>query len=160
MTTIAFKDGVLATDTRMVDDDHRPMLCTKIRYISKDIIIACGGDVNSEFRAIQYFSDPDYEVKEPPNLGKKSEFQCILIVKNKAYFCDGALYPQPLEHPHYAIGTGAPYAFAYMDLGHSAEEAVKFASRFDVHTNDIVATYVIPNYAEKKTTKAKPKTTV
>lgn len=158
MTTIVWKDGVLAADTRMVSEDHRYSTCTKIRYINKDIVISCAGDVNNEVRAINYFAKPNWASEEPPSV-KKGGFQCIIIIKDQPFYCDHALYPQPIEHKYFAIGTGAPYACAYMELGHPAVEAVKFASKFDVNTNDVVTTYVIKDHAKKASATKKPKAT-
>jgi 20S proteasome alpha/beta subunit len=144
----------------MVIGDVRRALCTKIRYINKDIVIAAAGDVNNEAKALRYFSKKTWRDEDPPEV-KKGGFQCIIIINDTPFFCDGALLPQLIEHPYYAIGSGSPYAAAAMEMGMSAVEAVKFASKLDVNTNDIVQTYTIKDYncAKKTPATKKPKAT-
>ena len=155
MTTIAFRDGVLAADTRMVTGS-RPHLCTKIRYIKPNLVVACAGSINKESVALKFFSKPNWQDEEPPEI--KGAFQCIILIGNNPFFCEGGLHIQPIEHPYFAIGSGAEVAAAAMEMGMSAEEAVKFASKLDINTNDIVTTYKIPNAKEKSAVK-KPKAT-
>jgi ATP-dependent protease HslVU (ClpYQ) peptidase subunit len=50
----------------------------------------------------------------------------------------GDTVPIQIMDPHFAVGSGGPYAKAKMAMGGSARTAVAFASQFDVNTNDEV----------------------
>lgn len=149
MTTIAYKDGVLAADTRMIVSDHIISSCTKIRYLPNGVVVACAGNANNEAVALKYFSGEKWMDEEPPDI--KKGFECILITKTGVPMaCHGSLRPFVIEHPYYAVGTGTEFALAAMEMGKGAVEAVKFSARLDCNTNDSVTVYEIKNHAKKK----------
>lgn len=153
MTTICLKSNTLAADTQVVIDNIRST-CSKIRILNKDTVIACAGDVIDEAIAIDFFSKKNWQKLIPPSPTKKA-FECILIYKNKPYYCLRKMYPIPIESDYFAIGSGWQLAISAMEMGASAVGAVKFASKLDINTNSVVETYVIKEKTGHKKSKAK-----
>lgn len=150
MTTIAIqrkKDGttvIICADKRVTFYGTIPERTSKIHLINRDTVLACAGDSCSEFRAIQHFSYPDWPSRDVVEFNQSgSEFEAILIFKNKPYILFGSTAPVPFEGEKFAIGSGGDFARAAMELGKSPSEAVEFASDFDVNTSKEVETYVV-----------------
>lgn len=152
MTTIAFRDNILAADTQLTIGDIRTK-CTKIRKLNKNTIIACAGNTNAEYKAHQYFNQPDWRNKEPPEI--KKDFECIVIYKGIAYACNKSLYPSPIEHPFFAIGSGWQLSMAGMHTGMSAIESIKFAAELNIYTNNEVEWINVREETEKAQGKGK-----
>ena len=141
MTTIAYKDGILASDTQLTWENERHYT-RKIAVLPRTgIVIACAGGAKTERKAHDIFNDPAWKSLD---LSKKAkEFSALLFDDSELYLLTGDYIPIPVTDAYIAIGTGAPYALAAMSLGCSAADSIKVASKFDVNTNDIVDTYDI-----------------
>lgn len=145
MTTIAYKDGVIAADSQLTIGDVKLLSDDKIKILNKDTIFAAAGDVTAIIQAEKYFALPDWEEKfdARPNLLEKDKdgeyewtIDAILISKGRVFVVDRFLVPEPVRHPFIACGTGWKFALAAMQFGLSAPDAVKFASEFDINTNN------------------------
>lgn len=142
MTTIAYKDGILVSDTQLTwgSEIH---YTTKIMELSRTgLIIACAGTARYERRAHEIFNDPGWKSMDLSE--KAKEFSALLFDGTELYLLTGNYIPIPITDKYIAIGSGAAYALAAMSLGCSAKDAVKVASQFDVYTNDRVETYELP----------------
>jgi ATP-dependent protease HslVU (ClpYQ) peptidase subunit len=164
VTTIAFKDNILAADTQLTVGDVKLISNDKIKILNKNTIFAAAGDTNSIALAERYYSQLDWPEKfdQRPNLlekDKEGEYEqtidAILIFEGKVFFVDRFLIPEPLRHPFYACGSGWQFAMSAMHTGLSAVDAVKFSSEFDVYTNDKVRYLNVSEvFAAKETKKA------
>lgn len=137
MTTIAWKDNILACDTQVTSDDTKYLCDNKITIISKNLVIACSGNTGDIVKLEKFFrSYPEWEryLDFKPKVTKALD--AILISKGKPYTIFKDDYPDPLGHPFIACGSGWKFAMAGMHLGLSAVDAVKLASELDVNTND------------------------
>jgi ATP-dependent protease HslVU (ClpYQ) peptidase subunit len=138
MTTIAWKEGILAADSQVTADDVAYLSADKISIISTRLVIAGAGDCNECLRMEKWFkkvgTDWEKELDSKPSI--KKSYEAILVSDGKPYtlFKDG--YPDPLAHPFFSIGSGWKFAMAAMHLGKSATEAILLASVFDINTND------------------------
>lgn len=138
MTTVAWKDGILAADSQVTQDDVKYLSADKITIINKDLVISGAGDSNECLRMERWFksvgADWEEQIDKKPQV--KKTYEAIVISKGRPYtiYRDGP--PEPIAHPFYAIGSGWKFAMAAMYLGKSATEAVLLASQFDVNTND------------------------
>ncbi|QOI04594.1 Ntn hydrolase family protein [Pseudomonas savastanoi] len=140
MTTIAYKDGVIAYDSRqtrggaIVSDD-----CSKCEVVGGVSFFLSGCVCDEKALIAAYFGTPS---KDP--------------VESSGFVVDGGrlmmvghddktgIWKQDLDSSNPdAIGSGAAYALAAMDMGASAEEAVKAAMKRDVYTGGTVRTVVI-----------------
>jgi ATP-dependent protease HslVU (ClpYQ) peptidase subunit len=155
MTTIAYKDGIIAADTQITyDKSVRGKSSPKIVQLAKDLVFAGAGDTRAISSAMRFFSIPNWEEKIDESPKFKQYFEALLWYKGKIYFCIGGCYPEPLCDDFYALGSGYKFALAALHLGLSAEEAVKFASTLDIYTNNEIQLFNVAQLQEKAT---KPK---
>ncbi|WP_122503127.1 proteasome subunit beta [Pseudomonas viridiflava] len=140
MTTIAYKDGVIAYDSRqtrggaIVSDD-----CLKCEIVNGVSFFLSGCVCDEQALIAAYFGTPS-----------KDPVECSgFVVDNGKLMMVGhddktGVWRQPLDpaNPD-AIGSGSAYALAAMDMGASAEEAVRAAMKRDIYTGGTVRTIVI-----------------
>lgn len=137
MTTIAYKDGVIAYETRqvrgsqVVSDD-----CQKMTVADGVSFFLAGAVCDEKALIAAYFGTPS-----------------PVPVECSGYVVDGGrlqmvghddktgIWRQDLDpaNPD-AIGSGSAYALAAMDMGASAEEAVRAAMKRDIYTGGKVRT--------------------
>lgn len=138
MTTIAYKDGVIACDSRqtrggcIVSDDV--VKCQAMDGVS---FFLSGAVCDEKALIAAYFGTP-----------------LLVPVECSGYVVDGGrlqmvghddktgVWRQDLDpaNPD-AIGSGSAYALAAMDMGASAEEAVRAAMKRDIYTGGKVVTF-------------------
>lgn len=145
MTTIAYKDGVIAYDSRQTRNDRIVSdNAPKCQVVDEVRFFLAGAVCDEKALIAAYFGTPS-----------------PVPVECSGYVVDGGhlmmvghddktgIWKQELElsNPD-AIGSGAPYALAAMDMGASAEDAVRAAMKRDIYTGGPVQTLVIGRAAE------------
>ncbi len=129
MTTIAYRDGVIACDSQVTAGD---LIVTKgrnkVRRREGVTLIGCGNEniVDKVFRTW-------------PNVSVGSdEWNAYVIDCEGTWECgsnDGILWKVRMRRgEHGALGSGRCYALGAMDMGASAADAVRIASERDVNT--------------------------
>lgn len=133
MTTIAYKEGILAADGQMteghvvINKSFRKIYKTSIKYADDTIkYVGMAGKVWQFDQIIAHFTDgralPEHDC------------QAILIGDYHTYILDHhALMPFQLDDC-LAVGSGSDFALSAMRLGLSAVEAVKHACTLDVYS--------------------------
>lgn len=143
MTTIAVKDGIVAYDSRLTQDD-RVLDDNFNKRRSKDgVQFFIAGNITDDDAVMDgYFSgiDVNEEVEGCPHAD-------FLIVDGKDIYYGGVseevFWKMKLTTTTpYAVGSGSSYAIGAMDAGATALEAVRIASR-DVYTGGKLRTYRI-----------------
>ena len=141
MTTIAYKDGVIAYDSRMTSGPH---------------ILTDEYDKHTEYKGIHFFVAGECEHKEMlfehfvnKAHGDKPPFDLKLI----AFAWDGkdlwqcgfteAFFAYRVDYGHDAAGSGDNFAIAAMDMGATAEEAVRVAAKRDTGTGGTIRTFTL-----------------
>lgn len=138
MTTIVYKDGVMASDSLAysggpINIGHKKKV---FRIQSGEYEGALVGVTTSQpglsEAIVQYLHDDETEVPD----FKDSSYSFFLVMPNGEVFYanDSMMLSGPLKADHFSIGTGEMYAAAAMELGHSAEEAVEVAIKLDRHS--------------------------
>lgn len=138
MTTIAYRDGVLAADGRVtmngliVTDE-----CRKITRLSDGSLFALCGDDVLEPRIIKWLEDCE---EGPPPQGK--DFTAILVeVDGSLHVFNGVGDFNLQPYPDFAaFGSGLELAYGAMEVGATAEEAVVAAARRDSRTGGAIQT--------------------
>lgn len=148
MTTIAYKDGVIAYDGRQVRNDRIVSDSAQKCQVVDGVSFFLSGTVCDEKALIAaYFGTPS-----------------PLPVECSGYVVDGGklmmighddttgIWKQDIDpaNPD-AMGSGTPYALAAMDMGASAEEAVRAAAKRDVYTGGTVRTVTIALVEQRAT---------
>lgn len=127
MTTIAFKNGVLAADTLVSGNGVRVGYVTKIRKIGP-VLAAAAGTMSFVQAFLDWFSSGTDD--EPPETSGESE---------GLLFYDGRVLTwndgwDLLVAPFFAIGSGKYQALGAMAAGASAEDAVCAAILTDCYS--------------------------
>ena len=142
MTTIAYKDGVIAYDGRVtagrtiVYDDF-----DKLR--ERDGVQFLGTGATSEINELigSYFGEP---------IVGECGAEAIVIqagVLTLIGFYEGKLAKTPMLHDRpYAIGSGMDHALTALDMGASAYEAIEMAIKRDVSTGGTIRTLTIKQH--------------
>lgn len=141
MTTIAFDGKTMACDTRVVCGDNYYNTDTKIYENDFAVIGTAGdagvGDILVGDRGILVPKHYDYD------------FEALVFVKDTEKVYKVAFYKSwdcalssviPVADAYAAVGSGAPYALAAMECGHSAPGGVHVASKFDPNTGGKIIT--------------------
>lgn len=131
MTTITYRDGVVAADTRMVAGGWIGAgSARKIFRMQNGGVCAVTGDLAIGTTFIDWF-DGD-KANPRPSLG--DDCRVISFRNNKITVHEGGGSFEMEGSAFYAWGSGAPAALAAMHLGADAMKAVEVASIVDPYT--------------------------
>lgn len=153
MTTIAFKDGILAADSRSTIETEAggctKHTCAKLfRRTIKigkrkpyDVVIATAGEVGPALVYVDWYAI-SAGLGEPPRvlLDHDSDFTCLILTPHGLYEVDKFCRPDLIIEPFYAIGSGRKEALAVMHHDGTAVEAVRIAAKIDPFTGGRVVT--------------------
>jgi 20S proteasome alpha/beta subunit len=132
MTTIAYKDGVLASDGKITAGGCVTNLTSKKIFRVNSAWIGVCGTVADWGLVVDYLNNNGTPI--PPT----AEFDCIYMPdKGKAVIlevCKGGILREIAFAPPFAIGSGGNFAIGAMAHGASAIEAVKIACKYDVYS--------------------------
>jgi len=141
MTTIAYKDGIIAYDSRatrsntIISDK-----ANKKEIINGVVFIYCGATCDFENFVKCYFNKeiPSSPIEVSAYVLDKnySRLYCVGIEQEDKYIFK---IPMPFDIPD-AMGSGEAYALTAMDMGCSAKEAVKWAMKRDFNTGGKINT--------------------
>jgi ATP-dependent protease HslVU (ClpYQ) peptidase subunit len=126
MTTVAYRDGVLAGDT-MVSDGTGCIICyeRKVYKLSDGCLYGYAGGVEEGQRLLHAIKRGD----APPSLG---DTEALLIMPNrKVYLYEGNMWIKQTRQPYIALGTGGTAAYGAMDAGADAETAANIGVKRD-----------------------------
>jgi ATP-dependent protease HslVU (ClpYQ) peptidase subunit len=151
MTTIAYKDGILAADSQVSagnricnNDFHKVQRIDSPDYGS--VYIAAAGTLSHILEMFD-FVETLFAGEEPEAIKFASDQFQVVMLREDGTLLEGILTEASTnilwiecENP-WSIGSGSDFAMGAMFAGMSAEEAVSLASRLDVYTNDNVKVY-------------------
>ncbi len=145
MTTIAYKDGVIAYDSRqtrsgsIVSDD-----CQKLTVVDGVSFFLSGAVCDEKALIAAYFGTPSHVPVECSGYAVDGGRLQMVGHDDKT-----GVWRQDLDpaNPD-AIGSGSAYALAAMDMGASAEEAVRAAMKRDIYTGGKVRTMRIDQHGK------------
>lgn len=141
MTTIAYRDGILACDSRATvhtEDGGARFFNTEklfrkvVTKTRREVIIATAGESAPSLVFVDWFGSG----KQIPDqlLYLDSDFTCLILQEDGLYEADKFCRPEKVIEPFYAIGSGTKAALAAMHCGKSALEAVQIAALIDPGT--------------------------
>lgn len=145
MTTIAYKDGVIAYDSRITEPGNGAIISdhhTKIRKgVDSQLFFLAGDEAG-----IQYFMNKLLN-RELPDIDCDCYGMRWDTVNNTLHCVDSYSDKHYLElrldtSGVYAYGSGGNFALAAMDFGKSAAEAVAYAATRDVWTGGKVNSFI------------------
>lgn len=127
VTTIAYKDGVLACDKQAVDDGSKVKATGKL-IVTKTHAYAVTGHYAYGLAFIRAGLDLDERELE------KADVVAMDLRTGKAVVYEPPGTPIPIEERMYAKGSGAQLALGALAMGASPANAVRIASRYDPDT--------------------------
>lgn len=136
MTTIVYRDGVLASDSRAYSGDSGPIgFKKKIHRLSNGALLGISSSKVGLPEAIVRWFESEGE-DHPGDKFEELHFQALLITPDgEVYYYHDSLAPSgPLHGQFHAIGTGDQYALGAMTCGATADAAVMVAMQHDVWT--------------------------
>lgn len=155
MTTIAFKNGVMAADSMTSFGSTRFALHAKIYRLTSGALLGTAG--NSDSRDVIALLDTCHSPEHLPSRqaleALHSDFTGLIAFRNGGlwmvrcdwtteYAADGIWAAQVIEcsTPYLAIGSGSDFAIGAMAAGCTAAKAVEVACRFDAGSGPPVHT--------------------
>jgi len=142
MTTIAYKDGIIARDSRSTDPVGYIISDREEKMFERDgVVFFCYGRATDiEILLNAYFGeavDPNMEVDVSAFVVEGGVLytvgvDCGLVFKNKC-----------MKDELYAFGSGGDIAIGAMEMGASAEQAVEVAKRRDSKTGGEIKTFTL-----------------
>lgn len=141
MTTLAYRDGELATDSRVTQGD---MIVSdtrrKVHRLRDGSLMAWAGSVQQAELLLQAMRKTK-KVTSP----KLTDIAALhLRADGSLWEYEGEAWVKQ-DPGYYATGSGAPYAFAAMDAGASAKDAVRIAIKRDASSGGRVQSLKLRN---------------
>jgi ATP-dependent protease HslVU (ClpYQ) peptidase subunit len=132
MTTIVYRDGVMAADTRAFSGDKHPIgQKIKIRRLEDGTLLGASSTKPGAGEAVLDW----YAAGKPDNIVLPDDFTFIAAHPDGRVFysCEGGerLISGPLSAPFFTIGSGEQYAHGACLMGATAVEAVRAACQAD-----------------------------
>ncbi len=137
MTTIAYKDGVIAYDSRRTCDG-RIITDSADKKRERDGHVFFGTGSTSD---IMNLMDAFFGA----NIEEAGNSQVLVVHDGRVteiIWSEGRLFKYPVDHD-YAIGSGSDNAITAMDMGATAAEAVEMAMKRDTGTGGQVRLLVV-----------------
>ena len=147
MTTIAYRNGILACDTLATSGSTRSGYIEKARKVGP-WVIAYAGHVRSGIEWLDWMQGiierGEKFVRAPKEMQYGDDVEpisALAIKTGEIWAFDGLSYPYKMEAEYVAIGSGSDFALGAMAMGVGAEKAVKIASQLDCYTGGEIRTY-------------------
>lgn len=143
MTTIAYRDRVMASDSRVtIKDFVFDNNSKKIWRLSDGSLFGASGDVVGGFQLLDLLR---FHVRQKkftlPNKYCKGTKALFVSPKGVLYYYETG-YWEELGKRHYsAVGSGAKYALAAMDAGANAVQACRIGIHRDVYSGGRVRSF-------------------
>jgi ATP-dependent protease HslVU (ClpYQ) peptidase subunit len=148
MTVIAYRDGVIAADSRVTVEGKESgirFFDSSIKLFRKDgCIIATAGASAPGIVFVRWYGT---RPKKPPEAitDAKVDWTCLVLDKTGLWEWDSSLEPEQVLEPFYAIGTGCKAALGAMYMHATAVEAVQIACLIDPNCGGKVQTMRLDN---------------
>lgn len=129
MTTVVYRDGVLAADSRATSNGLIDNQTTKVWSHKGVLIGACGSQALCErFRSWVVAGMEG----ESPYEGAEDGNGIVVSAAGVVCFSDSGCWR--VSEPFYTLGSGYQLALGALAMGATAQEAVEIAARFDTMT--------------------------
>lgn len=144
MTTIAYRDGIIASDSQGHANGLNAAGRSKVHDINGWLLGGAGASSQiDEF--ISWFTTEcqDGKLRKPPShlqTGNENSYTIMAVNKKSRavyQFADG-LHPFRINGKYFAIGSGMPVALGALAMGATAEQAIRCAAKHDVYTSGAI----------------------
>lgn len=143
MTTVAFREGTMASDSRAVDG-HGITIAKKIfrkKVGKKEVLVGVCGDLEAAMLFVDWYGSGDDKLLAAlRDLEEAESYYALVWTGKKLFSCGPLCRPMEIEESYYAVGSGACHAMTAMDCGKTAAQAIQLAARRDPNTGGRVVT--------------------
>lgn len=129
MTTIAYRDGVLAADTLTTSNGNRDGYLCKVRRVGR-VLVGFSGSIARGLKFEQWVRDG----LQGDSPYRDTDSGNGIVVSEAGVVCWSSAGPWPVTTNCYALGSGGEFAMGAMEFGASAAEAVAVAAKHNVDT--------------------------
>lgn len=145
MTTIAYSNGILASDSQITAEGGSILGGVKKIYKNEyGALFGAAGDPGRLFELLEWFNQEECETKPLPEDLDSTDF--LMIAPYGSIFIHvGGPCALELDSTFAAIGSGADIARGALDVGATAEEAVQTAAEYDAYTGGYVHIEILGN---------------
>ncbi|HEV2897411.1 MAG TPA: hypothetical protein VGX71_06130 [Pseudaminobacter sp.] len=145
MTTIVYRDGIMATDSRAFSGHRSPIGFKKKLHVLPNgaLVASSSSDVGRTDAFAKWCIQAVNEGHPLPACTHDSKIgvQALLVwTDGTVYYWNSRCFTGPLEAPFFAIGSGWEFALGALHAGATAEEAVRIASECDSLTGGPIQT--------------------
>lgn len=138
MTTIAYRSGIMCSDSQLTGDNVRDVEMQKMRLID-GYAVGVAGKAGAIQEFMQWFEQnkAQWPLRLPDTLKQDSDDYpiTVLVVKGKKmWMADGVGFPYEVTAPYTAIGSGRQFALGAMAMGADAQKAIQVAAKHDIYT--------------------------
>lgn len=153
MTTIAYRNGIMAADTRAYSGGSVPIgQKNKIHRLDDGSLVGVSSTEPGMAEAFAAWLNDGANPEEAAFAGDRLKNLSALHITPEGqvfFYCENITPSGPLYSRFFAIGSGEQYALGALSSGATAEAAVKVAGLHDVWTNqDIITVPLIPQTEE------------
>lgn len=144
MTTVVFRDGVMAADSRGNDTQVGACRLQKIfrkKFKGKEHLIGVCGFYEAALLFIDWYGTNNQAIFD--RLGKLSsddDFGVMIWTGRKLLYADRLMRINHCLEDYWAIGSGAGHAITALDCGKTAAQAVQMAIKRDIHSGGRIVT--------------------
>jgi len=134
MTTVAYRNGVLAADSLATSNDTVTGHAAKLKRLVDGRLAAMLGRTGAAQRLLAWI-EAGQQGDQPDG-----DASVVIIDQDGASYYDDGVHERCSAAPFKAWGTGGCLAIGAMAAGASAEEAVRIACEWDIYTGGEVIT--------------------
>lgn len=139
MTTLVYRDGVLAADSQATSFDRKcPGTHRKVAKLPSGHLVGIVGDLTF-FRPFLDEFDPHVDDPlERCGVVPDDDHTAIVVVDpdgSVRVYSDCSYWEEPIDAPYLAYGSGSSYALGAMASGSSARTAVEQACKYDIYSS-------------------------
>jgi len=147
MTSIAYRDGVFAADSRETWESEAGgtviRTCQKLfrkRIGKRDVVIATAGGTYAGMIFVDWYGSSKPVPEILADLDTEEDFAVLVHDRGKLFHANHLCRLVEVQDPFTAVGSGYKAALAAMHCGRSAREAVRIACLLDPYSSLPIAT--------------------
>ena len=150
MTTICYRSGILAADSRETTSDESAGdyagKCVKLLRVGGNVI-ALQGDSGAGVAWLDWFGKG---LQSDDTLAQhiratQADFTAVVLNRTGLWTWDSWLVPQRVKSKFYAVGSGTKAALGALHMGASAVQAVKVACKIDPWSSPPIVSMSLKN---------------
>jgi hypothetical protein len=143
VTTVAFRDGVMAADSMGSDNFGKCRLqkIVRVKVKGKVHLVGIAGFYEAGLLFADWYGGGAQSAYDRlTRLSDDDNFTCLIWTGKKLLTADRLMRLTEVQDDYYAIGSGACYAMTAMDCGKGATQAVQMAIKRDQNSGGRVLT--------------------